>query len=68
MIELRGISKAYRVKGGWNRVFDGFDLDIGPNDRIGVLGRNGSGKSTLLRMICGAENPDRGTLTRGMSV
>ncbi|MEO1043426.1 MAG: ABC transporter ATP-binding protein [Pseudomonadota bacterium] len=68
MIELRGISKAYRIKNGWNRVFDGFDLDIGPSDHIGILGRNGAGKSTLLRMIGGAEQPDRGSINRNMSV
>lgn len=68
MIRLSKISKAYRMQRSWNRVLEDFDLEIGPNDRIGVLGRNGSGKSTLLRIIGGAEKQDRGSVTREMSV
>ncbi|MEY4177438.1 MAG: transporter ATP-binding protein uup [Planctomycetota bacterium] len=35
---------------------------IEPGDRIGLLGRNGSGKTTLMRILCGAQEPDRGTV------
>lgn len=68
MLQLRNISKSYRTRAGWRKVLDRVDLDIHPQDRIGVLGRNGAGKSTLLRIIGGAEKPDEGTIVRGMSV
>jgi ATP-binding cassette subfamily F protein uup len=35
---------------------------IEPGDRIGLLGRNGSGKTTLMRILCGAQEPDRGVV------
>ena len=35
---------------------------IEPGDRIGLLGRNGSGKTTLMRILCGAQEPDHGSV------
>jgi capsular polysaccharide transport system ATP-binding protein len=67
-IRLRGVSKSYKTKAGWHSVLNGLNLDIEPEDRIGVLGRNGAGKSTLLRLIGGSELPDTGTIERNMSV
>jgi len=40
------------------------DLQLGPGQRLGLLGPNGSGKTTLLRLLAGAMEPDRGTITR----
>ena len=31
------------------------DLEVGPQDRLGLIGINGSGKSTLLRVMAGLE-------------
>jgi ABC-type polysaccharide/polyol phosphate transport system ATPase subunit len=31
----------------------GIDLELGPGDRLGVIGRNGAGKSTLLKLVTG---------------
>ena len=67
-IKIRGVSKSYKTKTGWNKVFEDVNLDILPNDKIGVLGRNGAGKSTLLRIIGGAEAPTTGYVSRYMSV
>lgn len=46
------------------------DLTISDGDKIGIVGKNGAGKSTLLRLLAGAEQQDRGELTRrrGMTV
>ncbi len=37
-------------------------LQLGPGDRLGLLGRNGSGKSTLLKVLTGELAPAGGTL------
>lgn len=36
------------------------NLDLGPGDRLGLIGSNGSGKTTLLRCLAGAYAPDEG--------
>lgn len=66
MIELKGITKTYPIRGGHHTVLDGIDLAIRPGEKIGILGRNGAGKSTLIRILSGAERPTRGQIHRGM--
>lgn len=39
-----------------------FNLTIGPQDRICVVGRNGAGKTTLLKMLGGVLAPDAGQI------
>ncbi|WP_434742810.1 ABC-F family ATP-binding cassette domain-containing protein [Micromonospora sp. SH-82] len=41
---------------------------VGPGDRIAVLGANGAGKTTLLRMLAGITRPDGGTFVTGSTV
>ncbi|MEV4479438.1 ABC-F family ATP-binding cassette domain-containing protein [Micromonospora coxensis] len=41
---------------------------VGPGDRIAILGRNGAGKTTLLRMLAGVTHPDGGSLRTGSTV
>ena len=38
----------------------GVQLEIGPGESVGLVGRNGAGKSTLLRIIGGVYLPDEG--------
>ena len=44
------------------------DLDVGPGDRIGIVGRNGAGKSTLLDLLAGRRAPTSGTVKQGPTV
>ncbi len=44
------------------------DLDLGPGDRVGIVGRNGAGKSTLLDLLAGRRSPTSGTIKRGPTV
>jgi ATPase subunit of ABC transporter with duplicated ATPase domains len=41
---------------------------VGPGDRIAILGANGAGKTTLLRLLAGLTRPDGGTLVTGATV
>jgi ABC transport system ATP-binding/permease protein len=43
---------------GW--LFQGINMQIGPKDRLALIGRNGAGKTTLLRAIAGQIEGDRG--------
>ncbi|MCY7364752.1 MAG: ABC-F family ATP-binding cassette domain-containing protein [Frankiaceae bacterium] len=49
-------------------LFDGVDWNIGPGDRIGIVGVNGAGKSTMLKMLVGQQAPDSGRIVVGQTV
>lgn len=40
----------------------GVDLQVGPGQTVGIVGRNGSGKSTLLQMLAGTLAPTEGSV------
>jgi capsular polysaccharide transport system ATP-binding protein len=62
------IVKEYHTQIGVRRVLDDVSFDIGPGEKIAVLGRNGSGKSTLVKLVGGVELPTSGRIHRGMSM
>ncbi|MDD9979771.1 MAG: ABC transporter ATP-binding protein [Gammaproteobacteria bacterium] len=68
MIELRDISKSYRLGSGWNTVLDSVSAVFPTGKSVGILGVNGAGKSTLLRIIGGVEPPDEGTVRKDIRV
>ncbi len=68
MITLHNVSKYYLTNKGRNYILRNVSLSIGPNEKVGVLGRNGAGKSTLLRLFAGVDIPDEGTIVRSGSI
>ena len=49
---------------GGKPIVTDLDLQLGPGERIGLLGPNGSGKTTLLKLLAGTLQPDTGSITR----
>ena len=61
-LHIRGLSKAYPLKGKAVPVLEGIDLDIRPGEFVSILGASGCGKSTLLRLIVGLDQDYQGQI------
>lgn len=48
---------------GANSILEDVTFEVGPGERVGLIGRNGTGKSTLLQLIAGELTPDSGQLS-----
>ncbi len=64
VVSLKDVHKVY----GSRTIYDGLDFMIRRRERWCVMGVNGAGKSTLLKLVTGAAEPDRGSVTIGASV
>ena len=60
LIELSGIRKIYRTKGGEVRALDGIDLSIPKGAFLSITGHSGSGKSTLMNILGCLDKPTEG--------
>jgi len=67
ILKVKGLCKDYRIKTGLtNRslgiitAVDSVDLEIYPNETLGLVGESGCGKSTLARLLLMLERPDSG--------
>jgi putative ABC transport system ATP-binding protein len=69
VLELRGVSKAFRQGSDEVRVLDHVGLSIAPGEFCSLVGPSGSGKSTLLHLAGGIDEPDEGeVLVQGVDL
>jgi ABC-2 type transport system ATP-binding protein len=59
VLQAEGLVKAYNG----TRALDGFTLDVGAGEIVGLVGPNGAGKSTFVEVVTGLTRPDAGRLT-----
>ncbi len=64
VLRIQGVSKSF----GDHTVIEPFSFELGPGQRLGIVGKNGAGKTTLLRMIMGQLDTDTGTVGIGPTV
>ncbi len=64
VFEAHDVSLAF----GDRRLFDHLTWDVGPGDRIGVIGVNGAGKTSLMRLLLELQRPDAGRVVVGVTV
>ena len=57
-----------QLRAGDKELIDDLFWNVGPGDRIGIVGINGSGKTTLMRTLAGEAQPFAGKLTTGITV
>src|SRR6516162_10342771 len=62
LIELRNVSKIYRLGGEEIRALDDVSLDIDGGEFISIIGPSGSGKSTLMHILGCLDSPSKGTI------
>ncbi|NNE75437.1 MAG: ABC-F family ATP-binding cassette domain-containing protein [Acidimicrobiales bacterium] len=64
VIEVRDVS----LQRGGTELLRHVDLDLGPRERLGIVGVNGTGKSSLLDLMAGRLAPDAGEIVTGPTV
>ncbi|CAN2228426.1 Uup ATPase components of ABC transporters with duplicated ATPase domains [Candidatus Nanopelagicaceae bacterium] len=57
-----------QIRAGDKELIDDLYWNVGPGDRIGIVGINGAGKTTLMRTLVGEIQPFAGKLTTGITV
>lgn len=60
MIEMHGLSKAYRTSDIETTALDNVNLEIDEGEFIAIMGPSGCGKSTLLNVMGMLDSPDAG--------
>ncbi len=58
MLKILNLSKRYTDR----PILRDVSFQVGPGERLGLVGPNGCGKTTLLRLILGQERPDAGQI------
>jgi len=65
LIQVAGLTKAYRTPAGAFYALKGIDLQIWPGEFVAVVGKSGAGKSTLVNMVTGIDRPTAGQVRIG---
>src|SRR5258708_19461314 len=61
MLVAAGLVKRY----GTTAALDGFNLDVGAGEIVGLIGHNGAGKTTFVEIVAGLVRPDSGLVRIG---
>lgn len=61
IIELKDVTKVYRMGAQEVRALDGVSVTIYPNEYVAIMGPSGSGKSTMMNMLGCLDTPSSGT-------
>jgi ABC-2 type transport system ATP-binding protein len=65
-LRVNGLTKVFDAPdgGAGHIVLDQIDLEVQPQESVGIIGPNGAGKSTLLKLIAGVTPPTAGSIQR----
>jgi putative ABC transport system ATP-binding protein len=61
ILQLRGITRDFKLGAQTVHVLKGIDLDISKNEYVALMGPSGSGKSTLMNLLGCLDTPTSGT-------
>jgi len=65
LVQVRDLSKEFRLRGEVVHALKDIELDIFRGEYLSIMGPSGSGKSTLFNMVGGLDHPTRGSVEVG---